>query len=244
MQWKDLPYWLKGGVTSSIIYLLIIILRFVPYIGVFFDYLFYFTAFIPAIFLSLDPLENLIGVGGTYIVIGLLMYFLVGSIIGLIYRKIKLSENKSKTMIIIIIILTITITGYFSTKVILSSQNIEFCDDNNYVCKYKQFYKNPEICETGKWYVWHCSIEPAIYFKDSSFCDKGITKKNVVMFYYESMRTEEDLQRMGVKFDYESEVNKQRDRCKQWVNYYQNKEFSTESSDRRRPWESGYPPSG
>ena len=196
--------------------------------------------FIANIYLILSGGELGLGYAG-FLVMNLIA--IVGIIITIIFLKtlvryVGVSKEKEQRKIQKDLIFTITSFIIIILLFYLENTALIFC--NKPICRYKQFYEKPELCESGKWYIWHCSIEAAIYFKDPSFCDKSITNKNVVMFYYESLRTEEDLQLMGVKFDYASEINKQRDRCKKWVSYYQARDFV--KPDRLPPWAYDYPP--
>ena len=108
----------------------------------------------------------------------------------------------------------------------LEQTSLEFCKKD--ICRYEYYHKHPEESINGEHYIWLRIIGTAIYYSDPSFCD-NIVDSNVG-----------DFERITVNGQILS-AEQQRDRCKQWVNYYKNKDMP-ERGDKRPPWAYDYPP--
>ncbi len=100
MGWKNLHYWLKGGITFGIIHLFLLIVAIFKHYSAEMDtsmfvILIDFPIFaISGLFVATSWLENFSNLFLFFGLFGTLMYFCVGALIGYVYEKIK---NKSSS---------------------------------------------------------------------------------------------------------------------------------------------------
>lgn len=170
-----------------------------------------------------------LGLGyASFLVVNLII--IIGVVISVMVLKIMITfsvpstqdKKKKYNPLLFTAVFSIILTSLF----FLEQTNLEFCKKD--ICRYEYYYNHPEESINGKHYIWLRIVGTAIYFSDTNFCD-NIMESNV-----------EDFDRILVNGQILT-AEQQRDRCKQWVSYYKNRDIP-ERSQGYPPWAFDYPP--